>query len=251
MGFHGRQLGGLMFGHGLALLVAAQGQNQGQGQGIGRDHPEGTAEEVHMALAQQMPGRNAQHKEAAQGPGCQYGVGVHAPGVAVEDHFPEVGKLGPPGGLVDHIAHGMLHEAVGQDDPERGEVARQGHQPDAGAVGLFAQLVPAEMPDGQKGGFQKKGHRGFNGQQRTENVAHIFGVARPVGAELELQGDAGHHAQREVDEKKFAPEFDMAFPDFIAGTHIACFHPGENHGKPQGEGNQNEMEKNGHSELQP
>ena len=40
---------------------------------------------------------------------------------------------------------------------------------------------------------RKKATGGLDGQQRTENVAHIAGIPGPVGAELELESDSGHH----------------------------------------------------------
>ena len=115
---------------------------------------------------------------------------------------------------------------------------------------FFANAVPAEVPHCKERGFQKKGHRGFNSQQGAENIAHVFRVAGPVGAELELKRDARHHAQGKVDEKKFSPKFGLFFPEFVTGTHIAGFHPGENDGKTERKRYEYEMEKNGHSELQ-
>jgi len=71
---------------------------------------------------------------------------------------------------------------------------------------------------------RKKGRRGFDRQQGTENVPDIGGVARPVGAELKLEGDAGHDSQSKVDQKQFAPELGHPQVGFIAGAHVAGFH---------------------------
>ena len=51
---------------------------------------------------------------------------------------------------------------------------------------------------------KEEGGRGFDGQQRAEDVAHIFRVARPVGPELEFEGDPGHDAEDEVDEEQLS-----------------------------------------------
>ena len=247
MGFHGGQLGGLQFGHHLALDVAAQGESQHQHQTNGSGHAEGAAEEFHVALAQQVPGRHAQHEEAGQRPGGEQGVGVHAPGVGVGDHGHEVGQFGAA--VLDHIAQRVLHEAVGQDDPQGGQVAGQHHQPDGQQMGLLAHAMPAEMPDSQKRGLQEEGHSGFDGQQGAEDVAHVFRIPGPVGPELEFQGDARHHAQGEVDDEKFAPELGMLAPDLIPGAHIAGLHQRDEQGQAQRQRHEDEVEKDGHGEL--
>ena len=250
MRFQRGQLGGLQLGHGLALLVARKAQQQHKNQGKDRRHLERCAEKFNVAFAQQMPGRNAQHKKAAKCPRGKHGMGIHAPGVAVGHHFPEVGKFGAPHGFIDGVTYGVLHKAVGKNDPERRKVARKGHNVNGSEVHFFANTVPAKVPNGKKCGFQKKGHCGFNGQQRTKNIPHIFRIARPVCTKLEFQRDARHHAQGKVDEKKFSPKFGLFFPEFVAGANITGFHPGKNDGKTEGERHEYKMEKNGHSELQ-
>ena len=92
-------------------------------------------------------------------------MGILAPGKAVEHNFVKVAQNRPALGFVNDIAHGMLHETVGDDDPQGGNVAGNGHQPDAEAMQLWANPVPAEMPDRDKCRFQKKRDRGFDGQQ--------------------------------------------------------------------------------------
>ena len=44
-------------------------------------------------------------------------------------------------------------------------------------MGLAGQLVPAEEPHRDEGGFQEEGGGGLDGQQRPEDVAHIGRVA--------------------------------------------------------------------------
>ena len=144
----------------------------------------------------------------------------------------------------------MLHEAVGDDDPQGGDVAGKEDEPGAEAVQLLAYLLPAEVPDGDEGGLEEEGHRGFNGEERAEDVADELGVARPVGAELEFERNAGHDAEREVDEKELAPELGVFQPDFVAGLHVPRLHPGDHERQAEGEGDEDEVEEDGHGELQ-
>ena len=118
-------------------------------------------------------------------------------------------------------------------------------------MGLAAQPVPAEVPDSDEGGFEEKGHRGLNGEQRAEDVAHILRIARPVGAELEFKGDARDDAQGEINEEEAPPEFHLPFPEFVPGGGVARFHPDEDDGKAESERHKDEMEEDGHGELQP
>ena len=69
--------------------------------------------------------------------------------------------------------------------------------------------------------------RYIDGQQRAEDVAHIFRVARPVGPELEFEGDPGHDAEDEVDEEQLSPKLDHSFVHFIARADVERLHDGE------------------------
>jgi len=151
--------------------------------------------------------------------------------------------------VAQHVAHGMLHEAVGKDDPQRGKVAGNGHHPDGEAMHLFAHALPAEGPDRHEGGLQEEGHRGLDGQQGAENVADEGGIARPVGAELEFQRDAGDHAEHEIDEEELAQELDHALVVFIPGAHVDGLHDGKQHGEPEREGHEDEVKEHGHGKL--
>lgn len=152
--------------------------------------------------------------------------------------------------VAQRVAHGILHEAVGHDDPHGGQVARRGHGPDGETVQFFTDFVPAEGPHGHKGGFEKEGYRGFNGQQRAENIAHIGRVAGPVGTELEFQGDARDHPQHEVDEEQLAPKPGHAFVGFIPGADVQSFHDRQKNGDPQRQRHENEVEEDSHRKLQ-
>ena len=152
-----------------------------------------------------MPGGNAEDEEAGEQPGSNDSMGEHAPGIGVEDDGAEALKLGPA--VAENEAHGILHEAVGKNNPQGRQVAADDHEPAADAVGFGTQFFPAEDPHREERGFHEERDSGFDGQQGAEDIADKFRIARPVGAKLEFEGDAGDDTQRKVDEKKFSPEF--------------------------------------------
>ncbi len=175
VGFHGRELGRLDLGHDVALPVADQGHGHGEDQGKGGADAKRLGEEIDALAAQQVPGRDAEHEKAGQGQGAGHGVQKLVPGIAVGDDLGEARQFGPA--VPDGIAHRVLHEAVGQDDPDGREVGGDGHKPDGRGVELGRELVPAEDPHADEGGFQEKGGRGLDGQKRAEDVAHVCGIA--------------------------------------------------------------------------
>ena len=148
-----------------------------------------------VLLAQQMVGADPHDEETRQDISAADGMEKDLEGKRLGDHGQEVIEFGPA--VSEDVAHRMLHPGVGDQDPDGREVGGQGHQPDAHGVELGREPVPAEDPHRQEGGFQKEGQGGLDGQQRPEDVPHVAGVPGPVGAELELQGDAGHHPDGE------------------------------------------------------
>ena len=164
-------------------------------------------------------------------------------------HCHEIHHLGAA--VSQHIADRVLHPAVGQKYPESGKVRRNGHQPDGYGVRPFRHLVPAEDPDADKNGLEEKGHGRLNGQRRAEDITHVLGIFRPVHAELEFEGDAGHDAEGEVDEKQLPPELGHLQVELIAASQIAGFHVRHHHGKPEGQRHKNEVEHACDRKLQP
>jgi hypothetical protein len=63
-----------------------------------------------------------------------------------------------------------------------------------------------------------------------------MGVVRPVGAELELQREAGGDAHREVDAEQLAPELRHVLVDLLAGHHVDGFHDDEQPGQAERKG---------------
>ena len=61
------------------------------------------------------------------------------------DAFP-ADDIPPVLSLIHILADGVLHPAVGEDDPQGGQVRGDGHEPDRGQVDLLAHALPAERP---------------------------------------------------------------------------------------------------------
>ncbi|VTR69980.1 conserved hypothetical protein [Desulfosarcina cetonica] len=246
---HGRQFSGLGFGHVHGVHVAGDHDHQGGDQPDHQADIEGAGEKFDVLFLEQMPGADAHDEEGAEQEGRRNGMNDFQKAERVGHHCQEIGQLGTA--AANRIAHRLLHPAVGQKDPDRRNVAGRGHQPHDRGMGLFGDLVPAEDPDTDEGRFQEKGQRGLDGQQGPEDVAHIGRVTGPVGPELEFEGNPCHHAQGEVDEKKFAPEFGHAQIGLIPGFHVSGLHVGHQHGQSQGEGHKQKMEHGSGGELEP
>ena len=249
VGFHGGELGGLHFRDDLRVMVALKAEQQDEDQGEGRGDAHGTLEQIQLVLAEQVPRGDAEHKEAAEHPCGENRMEILAPCEGVGHDIKEAGQLGAA--VLDDVADGVLHPAVGEDDPQGGQVRGDGHKPDRGQVDLLAHALPAERPHRKEGGLKEEGGRGFDGQQRAEDVAHIFRVARPVGPELEFEGDPGYDAEDEVDEEQLSPKLDHSFVHFIARADVERLHDGEKNHESEGQRDKDEVEKDGHGKLQP
>ena len=228
-------------------MVAGKGHEEGHDEGEGSGDLHSLGEEGDFVLAGEVPCGNAEHEEAAEHPGRGHGVEVFAPGVGVAEYGEEVVEFGAA--IAHHVAHGVLHEAVGEDDPQGGDVACKGHHPDGEAVHLLAHAFPAEGPDRDERGFEEEGDSSFDSEQRAEDIAHEGGITRPVSTELEFQRDTSHNAKDKVDEEEFSPEFDHALVVFVARADIHRFHDGQQDGKAQRERHENKVEEDSHGKL--
>lgn len=145
----------------------------------------------------------------------------------VEHQFREAQHLHTHGFEVEIRCDWVLHPAVRNQNPQRGQVRTQSHQPSDTHMLDFTQTVPAEEEQTYKGGFEEEGHQTFDRQRRTENIPYIVGVVRPVSPELELHGQTGSHTQSEVDTKQLAPELGHIFINLFAGKDVDRFHDGQ------------------------
>ena len=115
----------------------------------------------------------------------------------------------------------------------------------------FFKTLPAKEKEPDEGRFQEECHKAFNGKRGAENVADIVRVVGAVCAKLEFHRDTGSNPQREIDAKKFAPEFCHVFVDFFSGYHVAGFHDDQHERKPERERHENEVIHGGQCKLPP
>jgi hypothetical protein len=64
----------------------------------------------------------------------------------------------------------------------------------------------AEKKEAEEGGLEEKREDAFHGEGHADDAAGAAGELTPVGAELELHGDAGNHTEEKIDGEDFAPE---------------------------------------------
>ncbi|MPM50433.1 hypothetical protein SDC9_97172 [bioreactor metagenome] len=246
-----RQLGLLVLGHRVARLVAEDDHRTRRGQPEGSSNAEGTAGEFDMHAAQQVPGTDAEDEDRAGDVAGRHGMDELRLRRRVEQQIGERGHLHAHGDETELGPDRVLHPAVGDQDPQRREVRGDAGQVVDHQVAALRQAVPAEEEETDEGRFEEEGHQPLDRQRRAEDVADVVRVISPVGAELELHGDAGGDAEREVDAEQLAPELGHVAVDFLAAHHIDRFHDGQQDRQTQRQGNEEEMVKSSGRELQP
>ena len=106
-----------------------------------------------------------------------------------------------------HLEPGRcLHPRVERQDPERRQRGAEGDAKGCEKVDPLADLAVPEQHHAQKPGFEEEGGQHLVAEQRPGDIADLFHIARPVGAELEAHGDAADHAERESQREDLGPE---------------------------------------------
>ena len=245
------EFGLLVFGHRIAGFIAQHDHRQRRGEAEGGGDAEGALGELDIAALEQVPGADAEHEHGAGDVTGRYGVHELGLGRRVEHHVPERGHLHAHGDVAEFGAHGVLHPAVGDKNPNCRQVGADGSQERDQQMPALGKFVPAEKEQADESGFEEERHQSFNGQRRAENVADVVRVIRPVGAELEFHGQAGGDAQRKVDAEQLAPEFGHVAVDFLAGHDEYRLHDDQQKRQPQCQGDEQEMVEGRGGKLQP
>ena len=110
--------------------------------------------------------------------------------------------------------------------------------------------LPAEEEQSDEGRLEKERHQALDRERRAEDVAHVVRVVGPVGAELELHGDAGRDPHGEVDAEQQPPEARHALPDLAPGHHVHRLHDHQDHGQAERQRHEQEVIQRGERELQ-
>ena len=100
--------------------------------------------------------------------------------------------------------------------------------------GLRQPLLAVEKQP-QESRFQEEAEDSLHGQRLADHAAREPRKARPVGAELELHGDAGDHAENEIDGEDAAPEACGAVPVVVAGAQRHGLKRHNQQAQPHGE----------------
>ena len=101
--------------------------------------------------------------------------------------------------------------------------------------------MSVEDPDTGEGAFQEEGHEGFEGQGRTEDVAHKGRVLGPIGPELDLHGYTCDDPDHEVYSEEVTPEVGVVAVDILAGFQIFEFKDYDKQDQPDGERHHEEV----------
>ena len=137
-------------------------------------------------------------------------------------------------------ARRVLHPGIGDQYPQRGQVAADGDQPGDHEMLASAEPIPAKEEQANEGAFEEKRHQSFDRERHAEDVAHVVRVVRPVRAELKLHRDAGRHAHGEIDAEQDSPEARHVTPDRATGHDVDAFH--DRNENRQAEGQRHEQE---------
>src|ERR1700722_12119833 len=145
----------------------------------------------------------------------------------------------------------MLHPRVSNDDEEAGDPRAEPDHQRGKPVHELRDAFFAVEKEAEKCGLEEKAEDSFHCERLANYAAGDPREARPVGAELELHGDAGDHAEDKVDGEDAAPEAGRAIPRFVAGAQGYSFEHDDEKAQAHSELRKQIMEGDGESEVQP
>ena len=249
---HGGELHGLDFLQVLGVHVAGARDAEKADEREGEDALHGFLEEVGGRTSlQDLVGGDGCEQDARRRHAREERMRDLADDVVIREERAEVRHDGAA--AFDGIARRMLHEGVGDDDPERREVAADGDEPHRHAVEFRRQFIPAEDPDAEERRLKEEGGERLQGERCTEDVAHEARVLRPVHAEVELLYDARDDTHGEVDEEDRAEELQQlaAFllPLRVLRADMTGFEKCQEECQPQRQRDEEKMIRRGDGKL--
>ncbi len=240
----------LMFERVEAVRVAEKDLQRNQHAEQPQRHREHHARLFDEAPAPEPPGGDADHDEAGRD----------------VDGVDRMGEAIGEGRAEDDREPVLRHEAAvdHRDSPRasasscwsrgsrrsRTSVPKRHHQRGEEMRPARHQLA-AEQQHAEEGRFEKEGRQPFIGEQRREDVCGRVGKPAPVGAELERHDDARHDAHAERHGENLDPEGRDAEIDLAPGREMQALEDGDERGKPDREGRQQEMPRDDPGELEP
>ena len=118
-------------------------------------------------------------------------------------------------------------------------------------VQAAADAFHAEQHDAEEAGLEEEGRQHLVAHQGAEDGAGLVGEYAPVGAELVAHDDARHDAHAEADGEDLLPVVEEGEEDGAAGEEPQRLQDGEVAGEPDGEGREDDVERDREGELQP
>ncbi|MNM45980.1 hypothetical protein D3C81_569100 [compost metagenome] len=218
-----------------------------------QDHPHGHRQHLpdlrRVIAAQQVPGCRGTDKECRGQERGQCHVHQAIGEGGVEDDLEPVHRCHPA--IDDFDPLRRLHPAVGRQDPEHRDQCANSHHHRGKEMQASPYPVPAEQHHPEEAGFEEERREHLVGQQGAGNAAGKIGEACPVGAELVGHDQARDHAHAKVDGKDFRPEMIKVFVDPVVGLQPATFEHSQKTGQADGDGRENDVERDRERELNP
>ena len=190
-----------------------------------------------VAIAKQIPATHGNHKRRTQQPCARHGVQEFVDCEGLEGNCKEIHHLIAHCVGIEVHARGVLHPAVGNQDPPSRECGSKTSEPSGGEVEAFADFAPTEEHQRDESGLHEEREDAFDGERCSKDVTHKPRVVAPVRTKFKFKDDTRGNTNGEVDAEEFLPKLGGSFPKLITSAVINSFHNRHHECKSEGEGN--------------
>ncbi len=184
--------------------------------------------------AKQVERGDRNHDEAAGLHRAEHVVGVLPEGPGIQEQPPEAGQR-VFAAVHGRVGHRMLHPGVGGDNEKARGPGAQPDEQDREPVADLPEALLAKKHQAEKTRLQKKRKYSFHGQRLPDDAAGGAREGGPIGAELELHGDAGDDADGKINGEDAHPEAHGAVVFFVSGTQRGGFQDEQEEGQAHGQ----------------
>ena len=245
-----RDLHLLVFGERVAALIAEHDHGQRGGESEAHCDRRRSLGKVHVTTVEQVPRGNGEHEHRPRDVARADGVNELRLRHRIEDHRGDRIEFHAHGRGIEVRPRRVLHPRVRYQNPQRGQIAADRHEPRDGKMLKAAESVPSKEEQADEGALEEESHQALDRERHAENVTDVVGVISPVRSELELHRDAGRDTHGEVDAEQNAPESRHLAPDRAAGHHVHAFHDRHEQGQAQSQWHEQEVVHRSRGELQ-
>ena len=202
-----------------------------------------------QSVLQEIKSAHGRHDKRSSNHRTRHIVGVLQQAPGIHQQLPEAEYLELPIGQAI-IGDGMLHPGIGDDDEKARYPGTGKDHHRREPMHPFGDAFFAVEKKAQKSRFKKEAEDAFHGQRLANHAAGEAREARPVGAELELHGNAGDHAKDEVDGEDPPPEACCPVPLLAAGFECHRLEHHNQQCQSHGELGEQIVEGNGKGKVQ-